>query len=109
MTRIKNEGRWFPIRAIRSALRRSCHFRQDFRRGEIGQGNGGKGMKFPMRYSFALSANDPWSAQSLDATKRLKLEWQSAPGCSYQLQSSTDLITWADFLDPRTGTGGVLS
>jgi hypothetical protein len=47
--------------------------------------------------------------QQLESKKRLRLEWQSAPGMSYRVQVSTDLVHWKNFRGPVQGTGGILS
>jgi hypothetical protein len=40
---------------------------------------------------------------------RLALQWQSAPGLSYRVQISSDLINWENFRAALEGNGGVLS
>jgi hypothetical protein len=61
------------------------------------------------RWSSAFS--DPqWIYVDLQATyniTRVKLNWEAAYGKSYQIQVSTDALSWATIYSTTTGAGGV--
>jgi hypothetical protein len=61
------------------------------------------------RWSSAFS--DPqWIYVDLQATyniTRVKLNWEAAYGTSYQIQVSTDALSWATIYSTTTGAGGV--
>ena len=39
---------------------------------------------------------------------KLRVEWASITGITYQLQTSSDLVTWQNAGQPLAGTGAVL-
>lgn len=67
-------------------------------------------------HAEALAGTDPTSAASrftaattTDASGNLVLLWVGAPGKSYQIESSANLLTWVPFSTARTGTASTIT
>lgn len=55
------------------------------------------------------SSNAPPALNTSSQGSSVRLEWPSQPGRQYQIQTSTDLVTWANAEVPVAGTGATLS
>jgi hypothetical protein len=77
---------------------------------ELGQGN-------PTPYQIFLTGGNPtnpstWLRTSLQVTQvqgqpLYLLQWNTQPGLTYQVQTSTDMKNWADYQSPRQAAESV--